>query len=101
MTRLRLLVLFAGLGLATVGAGRWAKVVVLVVVDGASVVSVVSVVSGVVVGVSVGSALASERRMAGSWLRWGTPAMATPTAALTSSMMAVSPRWPGLTGTLP
>jgi hypothetical protein len=58
------------------------------------------VVSGGVV-VEAGSAsvapASSVRRMAGSVLRWGTPAMATPIPAHTTSMSTVTDRCPGLT----
>ncbi|HZY85711.1 MAG TPA: hypothetical protein VFE78_12830, partial [Gemmataceae bacterium] len=80
-------------GLVVVVVGE----VVLVVVVGSADVVVVSATS-VVGAASVPLAPAlSERWMAGSPPRWGTPAMATPTAAHTTSMSAVIDRCPGLT----
>jgi hypothetical protein len=74
---------------------------VVVVVGGSDVVVVGStdvVVSSTSAVVDVeASAAPPVRRMAGSLLRWGTPAMATPTAAHTTSMTAVIDRCPGLT----
>jgi len=69
-----------------------------VVVDVAGT-AVVGVGAVVVVGadVVVVCSTAPESRMAGSLLPWGTPAMATPTAAHTTSMSAVIERCPGLT----
>jgi hypothetical protein len=85
-------------GLVVVGDGG--RVVVVdddVVVVGSTdvVVSSRSVV-GVDGSVPLAPAL-SDRRMAGSLPRWGTPAMATPTAAHTTSMSTVTERCPGLT----
>jgi hypothetical protein len=71
-------------------------VVVAAVVDGAADVVVASA-NAVVVGSVPTAPASSERRMAGSVLRWGKPAMATPTAAHTTSMSTVIDRCPGLT----
>ena len=77
-------------------AGRVVVVVVAAVVDGAA--DVVLAATDVVVVESVPTAPASsDRRMVGSLLRCGTPAMATPTAAHTTTMSAVIDRCPGLT----
>jgi hypothetical protein len=67
-------------------------------VDGV-VVDVVGSVDVVVPtrAVDVVEATAFESRMAGSLLRCGTPAMATPTAAHATSMSTVIERCPGLT----
>jgi hypothetical protein len=90
-------VAWRGLVVLVVAGGRVVEVVVVgaVVVGSADVV----VLSTRVVKTSVPVAAAlSDRRMAGSLLRWGNPAMATPTAAHTTSMNAVIVRCPGLTG---
>jgi len=76
-------------------AGRVVVVVVTAVVDGAADVVVLAATE--VVGSVPTAPASSERRMAGSLLRCGTPAMATPTAAHTTSMSAVIDRCPGLT----
>jgi len=103
-------------GLATVAAttGLLAAVVavrlaLVVGVLAGTVVAVVVVVGAVDVVVASSTAAAaartgsadvwvvwSVRRMAGSLLRWGTPAMATPTAAHTTSMSTVTHRWPDI-----
>src|SRR5207248_11123884 len=91
--------------LAAVVAVRWGLVVVVLA---GTVVAVVVVVGAVDVVVAASTAAArtgsadvwvvwSVRRMAGSLLRWGTPAMATPTAAHTTSMSTVTHRWPDIT----
>ena len=78
-------------------AGRVVVVVGAAVVDGAADVVVFAATDAVVVGSVPTAPASSERRMAGSLLRCGTPAMATPTAAHTTSMSAVIDRCPGLT----
>jgi hypothetical protein len=72
-------------------------VVVAAVVDGAADVVVAWSGSVVRVGPVTRGPASPERRMAGSWLRWGTPATPTPTAAHRTSMAAVIERCPGLT----
>jgi hypothetical protein len=89
----------AGLAVVAVRDGF----VVVVVAGRVVVVAVVDVVVGatdVVVSSSavVGSVTSAPVRwMAGSLLPWGTPAMATPTPAHTTSISAVIVRCPGLT----
>jgi hypothetical protein len=88
-----------GLAVVGVGAGRAlvaaAGVVVVTVVGGSIDVVVSSTAVVDVVGTSPVALL--DRRMAGSLLPWGTPAMATPTAAHITSISAVIKRCPGLT----
>jgi hypothetical protein len=86
-----------GLAVVGVGAGRVvfvAGAVVVVTVVGGSTDVVVS--STAVVDVE-DTATLLDRRIAGSLLPWGTPAMATPTAAHITSISAVIKRCPGLT----
>ena len=69
----------------------------VVVVVGAVVVGSTDVVVSSTTEVDVAASSAVPlalpvRRMAGSLLRWGTPAMATPTAAQTTSISAVTDR---------
>ena len=97
----------AGGGLAVPAFLALAVVVVaafvVVVVVGAVVVGSTDVVVSSTSDVEVEESSAAVppalplRRMAGSLLRWGTPAMATPTAAHTTSMSTVTDRCPGLT----
>lgn len=104
VTRLVVVVEAAGT-LAGAAVALWGLVVVVgrvvdvvvgaVVVVGADVV-VTSAAVVDVTSVPLAPAL-SERRMAGSLSRWGNPAMATPTAAHTTSMSTVIVRCPGLT----
>ena len=70
------------------------------VVVGAVVVGSTDVVVSSTTEVDASAAVPAAllvRRMAGSLLRWGMPAMATPTAAHTTSMTTVTERCPGLT----
>jgi hypothetical protein len=100
---------------ALAAAGRaFGRGLVAAVVDGRAAVVVVAgtvvvvamevVVSSAVVDVDGSTAApagAPVRRMAGSVLRWGMPAMATPTPAHRTSMSTVTGRCPGLTRSPP
>jgi len=92
----------AFLGLAVVVVAALAVVVVVGAVVVGSTDVVVSSTSDVDMEESSAAVPAALplRRMAGSLLRWGTPAMATPTAAHTTSMSTVTDRCPGLTAGL-
>src|SRR5207247_6911531 len=77
--------------------GRVVVVVVAAVVDGAADVVVFAATDAIVEGSVPTAPASSDRRMVGSLLRCGTPAMATPTAAHTTTMSTVIDRCPGLT----
>jgi hypothetical protein len=68
-----------------------------VVVGAAAVVVGTTEVGGEEVAVTSAAPMCEERCSGASWDRRGTPAMATPTAAHTTSMSTVIDRCPGLT----